>query len=251
MAENNITEQLQRQFKGRKFFSRKELYALFRQLKPEMKDATLRWIIYNLKKKGLITSISKEYFTLSFKSAYKPKIDKTTKKIYVSVEKQFTSLKFCIWSTQILSEFMIHIPVKHFTVLQVEKEALEPVYEFLKGEKIGDIFIQPEEKEIDRYLNESNKAILLLPLVTKSPIQKINNTVTITLEKLIVDVYADKKIFAAFQGGELVHIINNAYNRYAIDFTKLFYYAKRRRKDIELRELFSQKTDIPNDILND
>ncbi|MFT4154352.1 MAG: hypothetical protein QM629_11105 [Parafilimonas sp.] len=135
--------------------------------------------------------------------------------------------------------------------MQVEKEALEPVYDFLKEQKLGDSFIQPEEKEIERYIYKSEKAIVLLPLVSKSPIQKINNIATTTLEKLIVDLYSDKKIFAAFQGSELIHIVNNAYSRYAIDFTKLFHYAKRRRKDIELRQFFADKTDIPENILND
>jgi 7-cyano-7-deazaguanine synthase in queuosine biosynthesis len=66
-----------------------------------------------------------------------------------------------------------------------------------------------------------------------------------------VDLYCDKKLFAAFQGSEFIHIINNAYKRYSIDFTKLFHYAKRRRKEIELVAFFSDKTDIPNSILND
>src|SRR5690606_23330072 len=101
---------------------------------------------------------------------------------------------------------MLHIPAKHITILQVEKEALEPVYDFLKEQKLGDIFIQPEEKEIERYIYESDKAIVLLPLVTKSPLQKIKTVSTTTLEKLIVDLYSDKKIFAAFQGSELAHI---------------------------------------------
>ncbi|WP_415159962.1 DUF6577 family protein [Parafilimonas sp.] len=208
-------------------------------------------MIYNLKEKQIITSISKELFTLSFKPVFKPDIDKATKKIYASVEKQFSTLKSCVWTTQFVSEFMLHLPAKHITILQVEKEALEPVYDFLKEQKLGDSFIQPEEKEIERYIYKSEKAIVLLPLVSKSPIQKINNIATTTLEKLIVDLYSDKKIFAAFQGSELIHIVNNAYSRYAIDFTKLFHYAKRRRKDIELRQFFADKTDIPENILND
>jgi len=146
---------------------------------------------------------------------------------------------------------MLHITAKHLIILQAEKEALKPVYDFLKEQKLGDIFIQPEEKEIERYIYESNKAIVLLPLVSKSPIKKIKPIVTTTLEKLIVDLYSDKKMFAAFQGSELAHIINTAYNRYAIDFTTLFHYAKRRKKDIELREFLINKTDISKNILND
>lgn len=251
MAKDIIKEQLRQHFRQRKSFSRKELYAFYTQFKPNLKETTFRWIIYNLKEKQIITPISKGLFTLSFKPVFKPDIDKATKKIYANIEKQFSTLKFCVWTTQIVSEFMLHLPAKYITILQVEKEALEPVYDFLKEQKSGDIFIQPEEKEIERYIYESEKAIVLLPLVSKSPIQKINNITTTTIEKLIVDLYSGKKLFAAFQGSELAYIVNTAYSRYAIDFTKLFHYATRRRKDIELRHFFADKTDIPKNILND
>jgi len=216
-----------------------------------LKETTFRWVIFNLKEQQIITSVSRGLFTLAFKPVFQPGIDKSEQKIYTKIEKQFPTLKFCIWTTQIVSEFMLHIPAKAVTIMQMEKEALEPVYDFLKEQKSGDIFIQPEEKEIERYIYESKNPIVLLPLVSKSPVQKVNKVTTTTLEKLIVDLYSDKKLFTTFQGSELVHIVNNSYNRYAIDFTKLFHYAKRRRKDLELKQFFNDNTDIPKNILND
>lgn len=251
MAKDTIIEQLRKHFKGKETFSREELYAFYTQFKPDLKETTFRWIIFNLKEQQIIASVSRGVFTLSVKPIFKPETNKSEKKIFTAIEKQFPTLKFCIWSTRIVSEFMLHVPAKHITILQAEKEALEPIYNFLKTQKFGDIFIQPEEKEIERYIYESEKAIVLLPLVSKSPLQKANKVQTTTLEKLIVDLYSDKKIFAAYQGSELAHIVNTAYNRYAIDFTKLFHYAKRRRKDIELRDFLKNKTDIPKNILND
>jgi len=248
---NDIIEQLRKRFGKRQSFSRQELYAFYTEFNPDLKETTFRWIIYNLKKKQIISSISKGLFTLAFKPVFKPNIEKATKIIYLSIEKQFPMLKFCVWTTQIVSEFMLHVLAKHITILQMEREALEPVYDFLKTKKIGDIFIQPKEKEIERYIYESDNAIVLLPLVTKSPLQKIDEVQTTTLEKLIVDLFSDKKLFAAFQGSELIHIINTAYNRYAIDFTTLVHYANRRRKDVDLKNFLKDKTDIPKNILND
>ena len=63
---------------------------------------------------------------------------------------------------------------------------------------------------------------------------------------MFVDLYCDKKLFRAFHGSELIHIIKNAYNRYSIDFTKLFGYAKRRRREIDIKEFLADKTNIPN-----
>jgi hypothetical protein len=246
MANDIIIEKLSNAFKDRQFFSRKELHDFLVQFEPDLKDVTFLWKIHDLKNRQVIMPVSKTLFTFACKPAYKPHIDETERKIFVKLSTQFPTLQACIWSTQIVSEFMLHIPAEFITVLQVEKEALEPVYDFLKTQKQS-VFIQPEEKEIERYVYESKSAIVLQSLVTKSPLQKLNKVTTVTIEKMIVDLLSDKKLFAVFQGNELIHIINTAYNRYAIQFTKLFYYAKRRRKELELTELLL-KTDIPQNI---
>ncbi|MEP6792836.1 MAG: DUF6577 family protein [Saprospiraceae bacterium] len=251
MAKDFITEQVKREFKGRESFSREELYVLYRQFEPDLKEPTFRWRVFNLKRNHIITPTSRRLFTLSYKPVFKPEADENERRIFNTIEKQFPSLKSCIWSTKIANEFMLHIPGKFISILQIEKEAIEPVYSFLREQNFRDIFIQPEEKEIERYIYESETAIILKTLISKSPTQKVKKVTTTTLEKLIVDLYCDKKLFAAFQGSELVHIINNAYSRYAIDFTKLFNYAKRRGKETDLVEFLSTKTDIPKSILND
>lgn len=251
LAKDFITEELKREFKGRESFSREELYNLYRQFEPDLKEPTFRWRVFNLKRKHIITPNSKRLFTLSYKPVFKPEVYEKERRIFNTIEKQFPSLKSCIWSTKIANEFMLHIPGKFISILQIEKEAIEPVYSFLREQNFRDIFIQPEEKEIERYIYESETAIILKTLISKSPTQKVKKVTTTTLEKLIVDLYCDKKLFAAFQGSELVHIINNAYSRYAIDFTKLFNYAKRRGKETDLVEFLSTKTDIPKSILND
>lgn len=251
MAKDFIIEQLKRKFKERESFSREELFDFYRQFEPDLKEPTFRWRIYHLKTKKIISSISRGLFTLSYKPAFKPNIGETERKISTKIEKHFPDLMQCIWSTHIVNEFMLHIPGKFITILQVEKNALDPVYEFLKEQNFRNVYIQPEEKEIERYIYETGSAIILQSLISKAPTQKVKKVVTTTIEKMIVDLYCDKKLFRAFHGNELVHIINNAYSRYSIDFTKFFSYAKRRRKEIEIMEFLSDKTDIPKNILND
>lgn len=250
MSKNYIIKQLESKFKERESFLREELFDFYRQFEPDLKDSTFRWRIYNLKTEKIITPLSRGLFTLSYKPVFIPEIGDVEKKIFTKIAKQFPELRQCIWSTKAINEFMLHIPGRYITVLQVDEDALEPVYEFLKEQKYSNVYIQPEEKEIDRYIYESDTAIILQSLITKSPTQKIKTITSITIEKMIVDLYCEKKLYSAFQGGELVHIINNAYNRYSIDFTKLFGYAKRRRKESGLEEFLSTKTDIPKSILN-
>jgi hypothetical protein len=251
MAKDFITEQLKKAFRDRQTFSRDELYDFYSHLEPDLNESTFRWRIYQLKEKNIITPLSKNLFSFDYKPVFKPVIDETERKLFNRVTKQFTTLKPCIWSTKIISEFMLHQPGRFFTMLEVENDALEPVFYFLKDSGARNVYLQPQELELERYVFENETAIILQSLVSKAPVQKIKKINTTTIEKLIVDIFCDKKLFSTFQGTELVNIINNAYLRYAINFTKLFNYAKRRRKEIELMEYLSQQTEIPQYIFND
>lgn len=251
MANNFIIEQLKGKFKDRESFTREELFDFFLQFEPDLKKSTFRWRIFNLKAKNIILPVARGHFTVGYKPKFKATVGTKESKIFTKIEKQFPGIKQCIWSTQILNEFMLHVPGRFLTILEVEKDALEPVYAFIKEQKYPNVFIKPVEKEIERYIFETESAIILQSLVSKAPIQKTEKVNTQTIEKLIIDLYCKKALFSAYQGSELIHIINNAYNRYSIDFTKLLGYAKRRRKDIEIMEFLSNKTDIPKSILND
>ena len=251
MSTKYIIEQLKQGFNGQESFSRDALYNFFLQFEPDLKETTFRWRIYNLKEKKLIRPISRNEFTLTYKPNFKPSVDEGEKKIYTLIEKEFKGLKQDVWSTRVINEFMLHQPARFLTLLEVEKDALEPVFYFLKDNNIKNVFLQPEEKEIGRYISDLDNAIILQPLVSKAPLQKVGKVSTVTIEKLLVDIFSDRKLFTAYQGSELIYIFNNAYHRYSIDFTKLFSYARRRRKETDLIDFLSNKTDIPKTILND
>lgn len=251
MAKNFILEQLIEKFKEDKFFKRESLLDFYRKFDPDLKESTFRWRIHELKAKKIITPITQNFFTLTSKPYFKPEASETERKISNKIKKQFPGLKYCIWSTKSVNEFMLHLPGKFLTILQVEKEALEPVYEFLKSQNIGAVYFQPDEKEIERYIFENELSIILQSLISKAPTQTVGKIVTITLEKMIVDLFCERNLFIAFQGSELVHIINNAYERYAINFTTLLHYARRRGKEEELKQYLKEKTEIPKVIFND
>lgn len=251
MSKGFIIDDIKERFKGRESFTRKELFELYLTYEPELKENTFRWRIYDLKEKRIMRSLAAGLYTLDYRPDFFPAITESNKKLHDVLVKQFSGLKFCIWSTQILNEFMLHLPSKYTTILEVEKDALEPVFHFLQDIKWDNVFLQPDEKEMERYVKEKENAVIIKPLFSKSPLQLLEGVPTITLEKLIVDVYSDKKYFSAYKGSELAHIINNAYNRYAVDVTTLYNYAKRKHKDVELRKYLTQKTEVPNYNLND
>lgn len=250
MAKNFILEQIKIEFKGKPYFTRESILAFYRQFDPNLNESTFRWRLYYLKSKRIITPISQNLFTLNYKPDFNPDIS-DIEIIISKTEKQFPGIKYCIWSTKAISEFMLHIPGKFMTILEAEKDAIEPLYEYLKTQYYNNVYIQPGEKEIERYIFESERPIVLQSLISKTPTRKIGKIYTITLEKLIVDLFCDKNLFIAFQGAELVHIINNTYQRYSINLTTLFHYARRRGKEADLKNYLAEKTDISKIIIYD
>lgn len=251
MAKNFIIERLKDYFNGKDIFSRQELYDFYRQFEPNLKDSTFRWRIYQLKEKKIISSISKSEYTLSYRPVFKPVIENRQKAIFLKIRKQFPYIKTCIWTTKYLNEFMLHLPGRFMTLLEVEKDVTESVFHYLLDLNYRNIYIQPEKKEIEKYIYENHESIIVKSLTTKAPLQKIKKIHVPTLEKIWVDLFCDHLLYNAFQGTELIYIYNNSHKKYEVNFTRLFYYAKRRNKKNELRDYLSLKTDIPKNILND
>ena len=251
MAKEFIIEQLKLLFKEEKIFKRASLLDFYRKYDPDLKESTFRWRIHQLKAKKIIMPITQNLFTFDTKPNFIPETGEIERKISNKIVKQFNGLKYCIWSTKSVNEFLLHLTGKFFTILQVEKDALEPVFDFLKSQNTGTVYFQPDEKEIERYVFEKEQPIILQSLISKAPTQIVGKIETITIEKMIADLFCERNLFVAFQGSELVHILNNAYQRYAIDFTTLLHYARRRGKEEDLKQFLKEKTDIPKVIFND
>jgi hypothetical protein len=60
----------------------------------------------------------------------------------------------------------------------------------------------------------------------------------------MVDLFADENLFHFYQGSEMINIYEKIIDRYSINFTKLFSYAKRRKKEQEIKQFISKH--LPN-----
>ena len=78
--------------------------------------------------------------------------------------------------------------------------------------------------------------------IIQRPVKKEKKIAIPAPEKILVDLFVERKIFAPFQGSELVHIYNNVYKQYALNITKLLAYAKRRTKEQELLDFITKNT---------
>ena len=109
---------------------------------------------------------------------------------------------------------------------------------------------------IDFYIAESNKPVIVKKLLTRAPLTKTSEKkikfYTPSLEKILVDLFAEEKLYYYVQGSELIHIYENAITNYTINFTKLFSYAKRREREQDIKQFITNHmVHLVKDIIDD
>ncbi|OGU35128.1 MAG: hypothetical protein A2068_13100 [Ignavibacteria bacterium GWB2_35_6b] len=236
MTNTKIIKNIKEHFKNRESFLRDELYNFYKQFDPELNERTFGWRIFDLKKKNIINSVAKGIYTLSTKQIFKPQIDDKLLKINKILTTDFHDIKYCLWDTSWLHEFMIHQPVQKDFIVEAEAEIAESVFYKLKDNGIKDIFFAPHKNGINVYLMENMENVFIKIMLSRSPIQKIKKIKIAPLEKILVDIFTEEKFFGAYQGRELINIFENAVKKYIINFSKMFNYARRKRREKELKE---------------
>ncbi len=239
IIENKVIEE----FKDRDAFSREELFDFFRYFEPDLKEGTFGWRIYDLKNKNIIKSIQRGYYTISHKQKYKPQISGDIIKLAKVISERFEDVKYCLWDTDWINQFSQHQSGKKLIIIEIEKDFIESLYYELKDSFRFDFYLNPDEKAIDFYISESKNPVIIKKLITRSPISKRTEKkikfYTPLLEKILVDLFTENKLFYFYQGAELMHVYENALKSYTLNYTKLFSYAKRRDREKDIKQFMT------------
>ena len=109
---------------------------------------------------------------------------------------------------------------------------MDPIFLQLK-DVLKPLYLRPSLNILENIVDNTKSFCIILPLVTEAPIQNIENISTITIEKLLVDIFCDE-IWESLKGSELIRIFENAFRKYAVNQSKLLRYAFRKGKKGEL-----------------
>jgi len=239
-------DQVKKVFYHKKSFRRAELKEFYIKFYPQLKETTFRWMLYDLKKNKVISSLERGVFTLYEKktitlSIYQPTISQKLEDIYSKLIKQFPYLNICIWETSWLNEFMLHQPGRFFTIIEVESGTEEAVFYYLKS-MFENVYVKPTYKDIELYVLEKTDSIVIKKLVSQAPISKKMHICIPKLEKILVDLFAEEDFFYFYQGQELVNIFENIFLYYKVCLPTLYRYAKRRKCNERLETFLKEKT---------
>jgi hypothetical protein len=190
-----------------------------------------------LVREGVLERIGKGRYRLGTLRLWQPEITPGIKTLYNRLTGEFPYIRVCVWNTSDLNEFMVHQPGRFYTLIEVDKEASEAVFFWMKEAKYQ-AFLEPNQDFIDKYLSGEKETMIVRGLVSEAPIRYLSGITVPTLEKVLVDIYCDTAIFASAQGSEMRTIFYEAGLKYSVNQDKMFRYAARRGKRVSFSHYF-------------
>lgn len=240
--------QLQEFLKKQEVFTTMDLLSFYKRTGPDITKTTLNWRIHELVHKGYIKRLGRGLFGWGTANEFIPKAGNTLIKVHAILEEELPYAKTCLWDTTVFNSWMLHQPSHFYSMVEVEKDALESAFNVLR-EKFNDIFLQPDKEVLAHYASNKSAPLLVLPLISEAPIQEVElnqrkKITTVAIEKIIVDIFCEPDIFDAQQGREMTIIYNNIFSSYTINPNKMLRYANRRSKKEAILQYLDTKTNF-------
>ncbi len=235
------TKQLKQHFAKADSISIDQIYKFYNTGKGVIPKSTLRWRIYKLLNEGVLKRIGRGRYEFGTEVIYQPDTPKSVKAIYDKIKQNFPYANICGWHTNYLNEFTIHQPGKHSIIIEAEKDTAESIFNFVK-EQYKEAFLNPTKDVYHRYISGKKESIVILNLISEAPTHQTDGINTPTIEKILVDIFADNNIFSTFQGNEMRNIFIIAMEKYTVNMSTLKRYAYRRGKKEELEQYLKKLT---------
>ena len=222
----------------KKTYSHKVLLDKLRILKAGLSESTYHWAISKLVRDGALTRLGYDSYSLptdSPKKTYEPLYSDIAEELIGLIAEKYSDVKFTVFETVLLNEFLNHLIAQNTVFIQVEKESSIYVFRFLQEQRISNVLYKPDEDTLALYW--SKDCVIVTDLVSEAPIRS-DKPHAVLLEKMLVDLLADKRIASTFSKAELPDVMEWAQYRYLLDKTRMLRYARRRnRQDVLLEYL--------------
>lgn len=238
-----IETRLLEHFSQQATFSRDEVFEFLRRFEPDLRESTLAWRIFDLRQKDRIKDVAKGIYTLEQKQTFKPQADDLINKIDSLITNSFSFNSYNIWTTAWLNDLTELQATSFLHLIEVDRGSMKTVFFLLRDKgHFSNVFINPDSDVIEHYVSEQPNAIIVIPMISRAPTMKMNRISFPTLEKILVDLYCDPRLYFAFQGQQLENIFEVALSKYEINYSRMLNYAKRRNRDDGLKVfLFKNK----------
>lgn len=214
------------------YFGLQDLYAHL-DVEADISRQTISWYLTKLIESGQLRRIGHGKYAKADKQQFAIVPTEDQQQLNEMLKQHWPYAHFCIYNGDVISPLQHLLSANNITYIETEREATSAVFNHLRDEG-RTAYLRPTRNLIYNYIDLSQPAIFVKPLITESPVQECNGVLVPTLEKLLVDLQKDADFFY-LQETEGVNIFRNAMSLYTINESRLLRYASRRglRKEIE------------------
>jgi len=224
---------------NKKQFTRRNLFANFREQMPALLPLSVSQQLNRLLQKKTIIRVKRGVYQLQgAKTLFVPKITTELRELNAKLKEHFPFACFALWHNNEITPFMHHIPNLRQIFVEVERDAVSAVFDFLNDNSEKRVFLSPDSDDYSRYI-VGKEAIIVRTLVSEAPVQTVENITIPTIEKILVDVIGDVD-FEFMQGAELYRFYQNVLERCVINQKKILRYASRRNRKQEVEQLLNE-----------
>ncbi len=139
-----------------------------------------------------------------------------------------------------MNDFLNHLIAQNTIYIQVEKESSIYVFRYLQDKGNNNVLYKPSLSDMSLYWTVGS--IIVTDMVSEAPL-RTDEPHVIKLEKMLVDMYADKLIAASYSKAEYSDVIEQAEKYYLLDKKRMLRYARRRNKFKELSSYLKVRTE--------
>ena len=229
-------------FQDKPLFTRSDLVKYLCIHKPDLKDSSVGWLLYDLQKHNVISHIAHNSYKIHTDEkplrVYKADLSDKVIDITSFIKKKYPEVAFIVWETHAYNEFANHQLWRNFIFVEAEKWLEESVFNALCERIENRVLFKPSKKEIVLYSEDATVSVLTL--TSEAPI--CDNQAR--LEKLLVDLFANPLVDRIVSRGDYPGIYKEAFLKYKINYKMMLRYARRRGKADEIMSFMENETNI-------
>lgn len=234
-ADNLHIAELSKQFRSSEVIETSDVMGFFAKFDPKIPRSTVNWRVYHLVGTGVLQRVGRGKFRiapgdlrLGRAKSFEPQISKKIVKIHRLLDEALPYINYCLWSSKEVNAFTQHITKADHIFVDCERDVMESVF-FRLRDSYSSVYLDPDRETMKRYVMDTKEAIIVRSLATHAPVQRVKSVPTVTLEKLLVDVFSDEE-FYYLKGKEMEHVFMNALGRYTVNQSTMLRYADRKGK---------------------
>ncbi len=222
-------------------YSHKELIGKLKNLKAGLSDGTYNWILSSLVREGQLFRQGYDTYCLSdgmTKAEYHPDYSQDAQRVMNDIQSKYPYVRFMVFETVLMNEFLNHLIANNTIFVQVEKDSSIFIFRYLQEAGYQNVLYKPDVLDLELYW--AKDSIIVTELISESPL-RTDNPCEILLEKILVDILADKLIATTFSKAELPEVFEQAESRYNIDKVRMLRYARRRNRQDEVKKYMEEQ----------